>query len=445
MRIIRGPEIAKATLLQRVPLEVAEVSPVVRQRIKEVFGEELSPDEAVARIIQDVQIKGDSALFHYSRTIEGVKLTQLEVSKEEVAEAYKAVAPELVQALALAVERVRDFHLRQKQNSWFDFETGLGILLRPLERVGLYVPGGTACYPSTVLMTAIPARVAGVGEVILSTPPRRDGSIPPPTLVAADMAKVDRIFKLGGAQAIAALALGTESVPKVDKICGPGNIFVTLAKKKVYGMVDIDGLHGPTETLLVADDSAEAKFLAADLLAQAEHDEAAAAILITTSSELAEEVAETIERQLARLERRDIARESLRQKGGIIVVQDMQQAIGLVNHYAPEHLCLIVRNPWSYLGQIHHAGGIFVGMDSPEVLGDYIAGPSHVMPTGGTARFFSVLGLADFLKVTSLIALDSEALKALGPAAAAIARAEGLTAHARAVEMRLKLAEGKKD
>jgi histidinol dehydrogenase len=349
------------------------------------------------------------------------------------------------EAVALAVERVRDFHLRQKQNSWFDFETGLGILLRPLERVGLYVPGGTACYPSTVLMTAIPARVAGVGEVILSTPPRRDGSIPPPTLVAADMAKVDRIFKLGGAQAIAALALGTESVPKVDKICGPGNIFVTLAKKKVYGMVDIDGLHGPTETLLVADDSAEAKFLAADLLAQAEHDEAAAAILITTSSELAEEVAETIERQLARLERRDIARESLRQKGGIIVVQDMQQAIGLVNHYAPEHLCLIVRNPWSYLGQIHHAGGIFVGMDSPEVLGDYIAGPSHVMPTGGTARFFSVLGLADFLKVTSLIALDSEALKALGPAAAAIARAEGLTAHARAVEMRLKLAEGKKD
>jgi len=417
----------------------------VRQRIKEIFGEELSPDEAVARIIHEVQIKGDSALLDYSRTIDGVELTRLEVSKEEVTEAYEAVAAELVQALALAAERVHSFHLAQRRHSWVDFENGLGILLHPLERAGLYVPGGTACYPSTVLMTAIPAKVAGVREVILTTPPGRDGSIPPPTLVAADLAKVDRIFKLGGAQAIAALALGTESVPKVDKICGPGNIFVTLAKKKVFGMVDIDGLHGPTETLLLADDSAEAKFLAADLLAQAEHDEAAAAILITTSSELAKEVAEEIERQLAQLERCDIAGESLKQKGGIVIVQDMEQAIELANYYAPEHLSLIVRNPWSYLGKIHHAGGIFVGMDSPEVLGDYVAGPSHVMPTGGTARFFSVLGLGDFLRVSSLVALDSEALKALGPAAAAIARAEGLTAHARAVEMRLKLAEEKED
>jgi histidinol dehydrogenase len=350
-----------------------------------------------------------------------------------------------VQALAMAAERVHSFHLAQRRHSRVDFENGLGILLHPVERAGLYVPGGTACYPSTVLMTAIPAKVAGVREVILTTPPGRDGSIPPPTLVAADLAKVDRIFKLGGAQAIAALALGTESVPKVDKICGPGNIFVTLAKKKVFGIVDIDGLHGPTETLLLADDSADAKFLAADLLAQAEHDEAAAAILITTSSELAKKVAEEIERQLAQLERRDIAGESLKQRGGIVVVQDMEQAIELANYYAPEHLSLIVRNPWSYLGKVHHAGGIFVGMDSPEVLGDYVAGPSHVMPTGGTARFFSVLGLADFLRVSSIVALDSEALKALGPAAAAIARAEGLTAHARAVEMRLKVAEEKED
>ncbi len=445
MRIIREPETAKATLLRRVPLELAEVSPLVRQRIKEIFGEELSPDEAVARIIHEVQTKGDSALLDYSRTIDGVELTRLEVSKEEIAEAYKEVAAELVQALALAGGRVHSFHLAQRHHSWVDFENGLGLIVRPLERVGIYAPGGMACYPSTVLMTAIPAKVAGVGEVILTTPPRRDGSIPPPTLVAADMAKVDRIFKLGGAQAIAALALGTESVPKVDKICGPGNIFVTLAKKKVFGMVDIDGLHGPTETIILADDSAEAKFLAADLLAQAEHDEAAAAILITTSSELAKEVAKEIERQLAQLESPDIARESLKQKGGIVVVPDVEQAIELVNYYAPEHLSLIVRNPWSYLGQIHHAGGIFVGMDSPEVLGDYIAGPSHVMPTGGSARFFSVLGLADFLKVSSLVALNSEALKALGPAAAAIARAEGLTAHARAVEVRLKLAEEKED
>jgi histidinol dehydrogenase len=445
MRVIRDPEAAKSTLLRRVPLELAEVSPLVRQRIKEVFGEELSPDEAVARIIHEVQIKGDSALLNYSRTIDGVELTRLEVSKEEVTEAYETVAAELVQALALAAGRVHSFHLAQRRNSQVDFENGLGVMLHPLERAGLYVPGGTACYPSTVLMTAIPAKVAGVREVILTTPPGQDGSIPPPTLVAADLAKVDRIFKLGGAQAIAALALGTESVPKVDKICGPGNIFVTLAKKKVFGMVDIDGLHGPTETLLLADDSAEAKLLAADLLAQAEHDEAAAAILITTSSELAKEVTKEIERQLAQLERCDIAEESLKQKGGIVVVQDIEQAIELANYYAPEHLSLMVRNPWSYLGKIHHAGGIFVGVDSPEVLGDYVAGPSHVMPTGGTARFFSVLGLGDFLKVSSLVALDSEALKALGPAAAAIARAEGLTAHAQAVEMRLKLAEEKED
>jgi histidinol dehydrogenase len=445
MRIVRGPDDAKTTLLQRVPLERAEVSPQVKQRIKEIFGEELSPDEAVARIIREVQSRGDSALLDYSQTIDGVELTRLEVSREEIAEAYEAVAAELVQALALAAERVHSFHLAQRRYSCVDFENGLGMIVRPLERVGVYAPGGIACYPSTVLMTAIPAKVACVREIILCTPPQRDGSIPPPTLVAADIAQVDRIFKLGGAQAIAALALGTESVPKVDKICGPGNIFVTLTKKKVFGMVDIDGLHGPTETLLLADDSAKAELLAADLLAQAEHDEAAAAILITTSSELAKKVAKEIERQLAQLESPDVARESLKQKGGIIIVQDMEQAIELANYYAPEHLCLIVRNPWSYLSQIHHAGGIFVGEDSPEVLGDYIAGPSHVMPTGGTARFFSPLGIADFLKATSLVALDSEALKALGPAAAAIARVEGLTAHARAVEMRLKLAEGKGD
>ena len=437
MRIFRDLERAKSTLLRRSPPGLIEARPAVIERMKEIFGQELTPDEAVDRIISDIQQEGDSALFRYSRSIDGVELTQLEVTKEEFTKAYEAVDAELIQALASAADRVRSFHLRQRQNSWFDFDEGLGLIVRPLERVGIYAPGGTACYPSTVLMTAIPAGVAGVKEVILATPPRQDGSIPPPTLVAADMADVDRVFKIGGAQAIAALALGTESVPKVDKICGPGNIFVTLAKKKVYGMVDIDGLQGPTETLLVADDSANPILCAADLLAQAEHDEAASAILITTSSELAEEVNLEIERQLAKLERSDIAKQSLTQKGGIIVVGDLEQAIELVNYYAPEHLCLVVRNPHSYLSKIHHAGGIFVGESSSEVLGDYIAGPSHVMPTGGTARFSSPLGVADFVKATSVVALSDKALKTLGPKAAIIARAEGLSGHARALELRL--------
>jgi histidinol dehydrogenase len=438
MRIIRDLETAKSTLLRRVPFESSEASLLVRQRVKKVFGEELNPDEAVERIIQDVKSEGDNALRRYSRIIDGVELTQLEVSEEEIASAYQAIDKSLIDALKLAAERVHSFHSAQKQNSWFDFETGLGILLRPLERVGLYVPGGTACYPSTVLMSAIPANIAGVKEIILATPPQRDGSISPPTLVAADMTKVNRIFKLGGAQAIAALALGTELVPKVDKVCGPGNIFVTLAKKKLYGTVDIDGLYGPTETLLLADDSANPEFLAADLLAQAEHDEAASAILITTSFELAKRVENEIEHQLTYLERREIAKASLAQKGGIIVVADMEQAIELANFYAPEHLSLIVRDSWHYVSKIHHAGGIFLGENSAETLGDYIAGPNHIMPTGGSARFSSPLGVTDFLKATSLIALDKEALKALGPAAATIAEAEGLTAHAKAVEIRLR-------
>ncbi len=437
MKVFRDVEQAKATLLRRVPLAALGAPPAVRQRVKEVFGEDLSPDEAVERIIHDVQTEGDSALLRYSKVIDGVELAQLEVTQGEIAEAYKAVDSQLLDALKLAAERVHSFHLAQRQDSWFDSGKGLGIKVCPMQRVGVYVPGGTACYPSTVLMTVIPAKVAGVPEVVLTTPPQRDGSIPPPTLVAADMAKANRIFKLGGAQAIAALALGTESVPKVDKVCGPGNIFVTLAKKKVYGLVDIDGLQGPTETLLLADDTANSELLAADILAQAEHDAAASAILITTSAEMAESVVGEVERLLARLERSDIARESLERNGGIIIVPDMGQAIELANYYAPEHLCLMVRDPQACLDKIQHAGGIFIGESSPEVLGDYVAGPSHVMPTGGSARFSSPLGVAHFLKVSSLVALDEKALKALGPAAAAIARAEGLTAHARAAELRL--------
>jgi len=284
-------------------------------------------------------------------------------------------------------------------------------------------------------MTVIPAKVAGVPEVIIATPPAPDGTVPAPTLVAADIAKVSRVFKVGGAQAIAALAYGTKSIPKVDKICGPGNIFVTLAKKQVYGTVAIDGLYGPTETVIIADDSANPVFCAADLLAQAEHDEMASAILITTSSRLADEVSEEVKRQLAKLERRIIAKQSLEQNGAIVIVTNMDEAIQLVNLYAPEHLCLMIKDARSYLNRIRHAGGIFIG--APEAIGDYTAGPSHVMPTGRTARFSSPLSVLDFLKVSILIDLSDKDLRLLGPASATIARAEGLIAHAVSIETRL--------
>jgi len=419
MRIIRDLEAAKSLLLERAQVELA--------------GEAY---ETVQQILGEVRARGDSALFDYTREIDGVELARLEVTREEIAQSRNVAGKELVSALELAAERVRSFHVAQKRSLGLEFvEGGLGFLVRPLERVGIYVPGGKASYPSTVLMTAIPAGVAGVDEVVVTTPPAPDGTVPASTLVAADIAKVDRIFKVGGAQAVAAMAYGTESVPRVDKICGPGNVFVTLAKKQVYGIVGIDGLHGPTETVILADDSASPVLCAADLLAQAEHDEMASAILITTSPRLAGEVDEEVERQLAQLERQAIARQSLECNGAIVVVDNIDEAIELVNLYAPEHLCLAMRDARSYLDRIRHAGGIFI--ESPEALGDYTAGPSHVMPTGRTARFGSPLSVLDFLKVSILVDLDDEALKALGPAAATIARAEGLTAHALSVERRL--------
>jgi len=429
LRIVQNIQIAKATLLRRSPLELRDVPPL-RQKIKVVFGEELAPEQAVERIIDEVRLKGDLALLNYTRRIDGVELDRLEVSKEEIASAYGKVEKGLISALSLAAERIQTFHLAHRRTSWVD--KGLGQLVRPLERIGIYVPGGTACYPSTVLMIAIPARVAGVEEVIITTPPKGDGEVPAPTLVAADIAGASRIFKVGGAQAIAALAFGTQSIPKVDKVYGPGGLFVTLAKKMVYGWVGIDALEGPTETVIIADETADPALCAAELLAQAEHDTLASAILITSSPELAERISQEVKRQLVGLERRDIARESLETRGGIIVAASIDEAIDLVNDYAPEHLSLMVSNARSYLDRIRNAGGIFLG--SPEAIGDYIAGPSHVMPTGGAARFSSALTVGDFTKVISLVALDDETLKELGPAAAIIARAEGLTAHARALE-----------
>lgn len=437
MKIICNIADAKANLLGRTPLELQEVSPGLKLKLREVFGEELTLQEAVGRIITEVRARGDRALFDYGRRIDGVKLAALEVRPEEIAQARSKVGSELLSALELAAQRIKSFHLNCKRQSWVDFaEGGLGQWIRPLGKVGIYVPGGRASYPSTVLMTAIPARVAGVNEVIVTTPPGQDG-VSPATLVAAELAEVDRVFKIGGAQAIAALAFGTQTVPRVDKICGPGNIFVQLAKRMVYGMVDVDGFYGPTETIILADESANPAICAADLLAQAEHDVLASAILITTSAELATRVNHEVEKQLVELDRQEIITASLESKGGIVVVDDMEQAAELINDYAPEHLSLMVKDAWSCAEKMRNAGGIFIGEDSPEVVGDYVAGPSHVMPTGGTARFGSPLTVDDFLKVTSVIAIDGKALRSIGPAAANIAKAEGLDAHARAVKIRL--------
>ncbi len=395
-------------------------------------------EQEVRQIIEDVRSRGDAALTDYTMKFDGIELTSLEASKEQITSAYHKVDAELISALKLAAGRIRSFHLAQKDALRGGItKQGSGQLVRPLERIGVYVPGGTACYPSTVLMTAVPAKVAGVTEVILVTPPRTDG-VPPSILVAADIAGVDRMFGVGGAQAIAALAFGTATIPKVDKICGPGNIFVTLAKKLLFGVVGIDGLEGPSEVVIIADETANPEYCAADLLAQAEHDPLASAILLTTSRGLADEVNKEIEQQLKGLSRQAIAAESLENRGMIVVVAGVDEAIELANLYAPEHLCLAVDKATSYIDKVSNAGCIFVGENSPVVLGDYVAGPSHVLPTGGTARFGSPLNILDFVKFINLVTVDKGSLKQLAQAASTIAKVEGFEAHVRAVEKRLK-------
>ncbi len=410
----------------------------LKSQIKQVFGEELSVQQVVDRIIGEVRGKGDKALLVYTKKLDGVRLDSLEVDRQEVVAAYDAADKKLVSALEFAARRIRDFHLACGYKAGLiPIDKHLRRQILPLQRVGLYVPGGTAAYPSTVLMMAIPAKVAGVGEIIMVSPPAKDGRIPAPTLVAADIAKVDRIFKIGGAQAVAALAFGTKSIPKVDKICGPGNIFVTLAKKMVYGTVDLDGLEGPSEIVIVADEKANPALCAADLLAQAEHDPLASVILITTSADLADQVDKEIEVQLGKVKRSSTAGTAI-DTGMLVLVDDVAQAVDLVNLFAPEHLSIMTSDASTLIPKIHNAGCIFIGENSPVVLGDYVAGPSHVLPTGGSARFGSPLGIRDFLKVTNIIALDEPAMRELSQAAMVIAKAEGLDAHARAVERRLK-------
>ncbi len=436
MEIIKGFAAAKARLARQVTMDFGKTSP----GSKDTFGREMSPEEVVAQILSDVKERGDSAVIDYTARFDRCHIGALEIKAEPIKEAYDHIQPELLKAFKLAASRIRKFHQEQKEAVWHGVEgKEWGQLVRPLERVGLYAPGGTAALASSVLMIAIPPKVAGVKELILATPPGPDGSVPPLMLATADIAGVDRVFAMGGAQAIGAMAYGTRSVPKVDKICGPGNSFVVLAKKAVFGLVDIDALQGPSEVLVIADPSANAEYCAADLLAQAEHGQLSHAVLITTSPLLAQEAQKELEKQLAVLPRRGIAAESLEKNGVIATVDTIGEAIELANLFAPEHLELAVKDPESYLDQVQNAGCIFLGGYSTEPIGDYVAGPNHSLPTGGTARFSSPLNVLDFMKIIDVVKVDLAGVKKLGPAAIIMARAEELEAHARAIEKRLKL------
>ena len=432
---------AQKTILQRRAWDEFDVPERLLDGIESIFGERISPDEVVKRILADVRHRGDAAILEWTQKIDRIEMPSIAISQEQIDAAYEQVAPDVVEAIKLAAERIEKFHRRQPAISWIhnDSDGVLGQLVRPIERVGVYAPGGTAPLPSSVLMSAIPAKVAGVSHIAVITPPQRDTGLPHPAmLVAADIAGANAVYAAGGAQAIGALAFGTQSVKPVDKICGPGNLFTTLAKRRVFGMVGIDGLPGPTETVVIADDTADPTLAAADLLAQAEHDVLASAILLTPSRRMAEAIQAAVMSQMKELERSEIIAGSLANNSGIIVTDSLSQAFELSNAYAPEHLCLLVKEPWSHLGQVQNAGGVFLGERSFEALGDYVAGPSHVMPTGGTARFASPINVNDFIKVVSIIGLNEDALQAIGPAAETLARAEGLTGHAAAVARRLK-------
>ena len=439
MRIVNGIDSARRALTEGRSLNLASVPDSFTDTAERVFGSRLTPAETVARIIDVVKDEGDAGVLRLAHAIEGSRQRTLEVSPEQIEEGADSVDPRLLEALELAAERVRGYHEAAAPQTWMDFGAGYGALSTPCETAGAYVPGGSAPLPSTVLMTAIPARVAGVKSIVLCSP-AGEGGLPDPTiLAAARIAGVDRVFAIGGAQAIAAMAYGTESVPPVDIVCGPGNVFVTLAKKMVYGDVGIDGLYGPTETLIVADELANPTLCAADMLAQAEHDPMARAVLVCTSRDLAERVSSEIETRLRRLERESVARAAIEGQSCIAVVESLDEAIDLANWFAPEHMCLAVSEPWAWVGRVRNTGALFLGEFSHEVLGDYVAGPSHVMPTSGTARFNSGVGVHTFLKSIPLIALSEQSSIDLSQTAAIVARAEGLTAHAEAAEIRMEL------
>ena len=427
-------------MLKKPAFDQVELNPKIREANKKLFGRDMTAAEIVDMIVNEVRAEGDKAVIKYTKLIDRTEFTADEflVTEGEYEAAYEAADPEIVESLKRAAANVRQYHQEQKPNSWMTYR-GQGSLLGqsviPLDRVGIYVPGGTAAYPSSVIMNAVPAAVAGVGEIIMMVPPK-DGKINPYVLVAAKEAGVSKIFKIGGAQAIAAMAFGTETIPRVDKITGPGNIFVTLAKKAVYGHCDIDMLAGPSEILIVADETADPAYTAADMLSQAEHDMLASSIVITDSKTLAEKVATEAEKQLQQLPRQEIARASLDKNGLIIVAEDIMQAIELANVSAPEHMEILTKEPFQLLPYVRHAGAVFLGAYSPEPLGDYFAGPNHVLPTGGTARYYSVLNVETFMKRTSLISYTQPELNRVSDDIIRLAEAEGLQDHANAIRIR---------
>ena len=443
MRIINVKDMgleAVEKLLKKLAFDQVELNPRIREANKKLFGADLTAAEIVDRIVGDVRRDGDEAVIKYTKLIDRTEFTPEEfvVTEAEYEAAYQEADPAVVESLRKAAENVRCYHQEQKPNSWMTYRDKgsiLGQSVIPLDRVGIYVPGGTAAYPSSVIMNAMPAVVAGVKEIIMMVPPK-NGKINPYVLVAAKEAGVSKIFKIGGAQAIAAMAFGTETIPRVDKITGPGNIFVTLAKKAVYGHCDIDMLAGPSEILIVADKTADPAYTAADMLSQAEHDMLASSIVITDSPELAEKVAVEAEKQLKVLPREEITRASLDRNGMIIITEDIMQAVELANVSAPEHMEVLTEQPFQLLPYIRHAGAVFLGAYSPEPLGDYFAGPNHVLPTGGTARYYSVLNVETFMKRTSIISYTQEQLDAVSDDVIRLAEAEGLQAHANAVKLR---------
>lgn len=443
MKIVKAREVGEREverLLTKAAFDEVELNPKIREGNKKLFGKDMSAAELVRQIVGDVRRDGDKAVIHYTKLIDRVELTpeNLLVSEAEFEAAEQAADPAVVASLRKAAENVRRYHQEQKPNSWMTYRDQgsiLGQSIIPLDRVGIYVPGGTAAYPSSVIMNAVPAVVAGVREIIMMVPPK-NGKINPYVLLAARAAGVKKIYKIGGAQAIAAMAFGTETVPRVDKITGPGNIFVTLAKKEVYGHVDIDMLAGPSEILIVADKTADPVYTAADMLSQAEHDPLASSIVITDDEELAGKVAAEAEQQLAKLPRRGIAQASIDRNGLIVVAKDMMQAMRFANVSAPEHMELLTAQPFQLLPYVRHAGAVFLGAYSPEPLGDYFAGPNHVLPTGGTARYYSVLNVETFMKRTSIISYTQPALAAVSDDIIRLAETEGLQAHANAIRLR---------
>ncbi|MEX1023030.1 MAG: histidinol dehydrogenase [Dehalococcoidia bacterium] len=437
LRIVEGAAAARESVLKRAPLGQTVLPEAVQASIDELWGEPVTPADHVRRIIEAVRTEGDAAVQRFTERFDGSSYTSIAVTGDEIAAAFEQVTDAERDAIQFAVTRVKRYHESQMEHAPTSFSSrGTGMLVRPIALAGVYMAGSDAALPSSVVHTAVPGVVAGVDEVIGVTAARPDGSVNPLKLVAARLSGIERVYRASGAQALAALAFGTETIPRVDKIFGPGGVFVTMAKQQLFGQVGIDALYGPTETLVLADDDAAPDLAAADLLAQAEHDVLATPILITLSRAQAEAIAAQVQEQLPTLERAAIAQAAI-ERGGAVVAADLDEAITLANEFAPEHLCLLVAEPEALLPRIRNAGGVFLGESSPEVLGDYTAGPSHVMPTGGSARFASPLSVLDFLKVISVVQLPAEDMQRLGPFAADLARAEGLTAHARSIERRL--------